>query len=97
MQYILCFIISLIFIHIAVNKYDKQKKKSFYIYSLIALLIPSILAGARAATIGTDTMVYTIPVFDFISEYGYNIIEKVHNMGVEYGYIFFTYIIVLFN
>lgn len=97
MQYISCFIVSLIFMHIAVNKYSKEKKKSFYLYSLIALLIPSILAGARATTVGTDTMVYTIPVFDFISEYGHNIIERVHSMGVEYGYIFFTYIIVLFT
>lgn len=52
--YLLAFAISTILIAIA----EKQKTKYFILLSFVAVLIPCLLAGFRAADVGTDVTVY---------------------------------------
>lgn len=48
----------------AERKLDENKTKSFIFLSIIAILVPSILAGCRDYTIGTDVQVYVLPTFE---------------------------------
>ncbi|MGJ0841791.1 EpsG family protein [Clostridium tertium] len=62
--YLICFAVSCIFLKIS----EVSKKKLLYnIFTTIGLLIPCILAGLRADTIGTDIQVYVKPMFEAAS------------------------------
>ncbi len=55
MIYLACFAVSALFAHYA-NK--TQKKHLFWLFSVLSILIPTLLAGLRDYEIGTDTMNY---------------------------------------
>ena len=60
--YLIIFIISFIFGKIA--EINKEKNKIiFFTFSLLAILVPSLMAGIRASGIGTDTKVYIDWIF----------------------------------
>lgn len=44
---------------------DETHKKKINIWVVLAIFIPAILAGARDYTVGTDTLVYGVPFFDY--------------------------------
>lgn len=56
--YLLMFIFSGIFVYFAQRNFKKQHKLNGIIFSIIAILIPSIIAGCRSINIGTDLKVY---------------------------------------
>lgn len=59
--YVICFIISVLLFYLAYKINGVFLKKIFVI---IAILIPSILAGLRYETIGTDINVYVKPIYE---------------------------------
>jgi len=63
MIYIIIFILSLFFIWCG-EKFKTKNKLISYIFTIIALLIPCLVAALRATTIGTDTDVYVIRLFN---------------------------------
>lgn len=64
--YIVIFIFTILFTYLA----EKNKNKfSVFIYSLLALLLPSVLAGLRDSGIGTDTQVYVDSSWNAIQFY----------------------------
>lgn len=44
---------------------NKIKEKKFNIWIVLAILFPSILAGARDEIVGTDTSIYGVPYFTY--------------------------------
>lgn len=58
MVYFIVFFTAMIFAFFANNSFKKEKKKSGIIFSILAILIPSLLAGLRLKGIGTDTLYY---------------------------------------
>ena len=63
MIYCIMFLISLIFIYIG-TKLEKKNKIFAYVFEIIGILLPCLLAAFRATTIGTDTDVYVTKIFD---------------------------------
>lgn len=61
MIYILCFLLSILFCFLANKKYENKKK--FYIFSILAIIIPVLLATFRGLEVGTDLKVYLYPAF----------------------------------
>lgn len=64
MIYIICFIFSTFFTYIAQKNFDKNKKKEGIFWSILAILIPSILAGLRDNSIGSDIEAYVTRLFE---------------------------------
>ena len=65
MIYIICFIISSSLFYIS----SKQKNKAVgLMIDCIALLLPCLLAGLRASSVGTDVTVYLEPMFNLAKE-----------------------------
>lgn len=58
--YLLSFAVSLMLIAFS----EKRRKEYFIFFSVIALLIPCLLAGFRAETVGTDVLVYVKPMVE---------------------------------
>lgn len=58
--YLLSFAISLLLI----GCNEKKRKEYFIFFSIIALLIPCLVAGLRAETVGTDVLVYVKPMVE---------------------------------
>lgn len=58
MIYLLVFLISTYFIYLGEKNYKKNNKKTAVVFCLIAILLPSLLAGLRIEGIGTDTLYY---------------------------------------
>lgn len=56
--FILCFLCSYV-----AEKSNEKRKAFFYIFSIMAIFIPSFIAGIRASGVGTDTKVYVDWVF----------------------------------
>ena len=97
--YISIFLISYIFAVFAEKKLKKNHIKSFCFFSVIAILIPSILAGLRASGIGTDTKVYIDWVF-IANAYSNNISEAfqfIQTSGIEPLYCLVNYIVTRFS
>lgn len=61
--YVICTILSCFFIHMGTH--DRMKSKKINIWVILAILIPSILAGARDISVGTDTSTYGVPFFTY--------------------------------
>lgn len=57
MIYIICFLLSMLFAGLAQKAYKKNKVIG-NLFSVIAILIPSILAGIRTTDIGIDVDIY---------------------------------------
>lgn len=89
--YLLCFVLSCFFTWKASNADGKEHKKRFLIYSVISILLPSILAGARNNTVGTDMQVYGDYYFHFAQKTGF--LEFVFPSSGEYLYNLLVYTI----
>lgn len=59
--YLIAFVLSCLLIKIATSTNDKR---IFYLFSVIGILLPCVLAGVRADTIGTDVRVYVEPMVE---------------------------------
>ena len=70
MIYLLIFSLSLISSALAINCY-KKNKIIFLVFSCIAILLPSILAGLRDKSIGIDVEWYIIPSLNQVTKMSY--------------------------
>lgn len=59
--YVVTFVLSVLFIFLSRRLRYRQLRK---LCAIIGILLPAILAGCRAATIGVDVSVYAIPSFE---------------------------------
>lgn len=86
--YIVVFLISIFCSYIA----QSSKNKSIgFIFNLLAVLIPSILAGCRDTNIGTDVEVYGVQVFN-ASVYSSSVSEMVDlNPNIDYLFLVLSY------
>ena len=72
--------------------YDDRRR--FIAGSLLAVLPPILIAGLRDSTVGSDTDLYVIPIFNGIASNGQNLIEFLDSYpGMEWGYLFVNYVI----
>ena len=72
--YIICFIAVAIFSYFAERSLGNKRRTKYIIYSLIAVLIPSVMAGCRDYDIGADIGVYVLPTFNQALRYS-NLID----------------------
>ncbi len=97
--YLLGFAISLVLIAIA----EKKRTSVFVTVSVIALLIPCLIAGLRAQTIGTDVMVYVKPLTqsaiisdnlkEFFSTYWFQAWRNLYSKDYDIGFSLLVYIV----
>lgn len=101
MIYIIIFFICIVCTYIA-EKSTKSKGK-FLIFSALAVLLPSGLAGFRDTGIGTDTVTYAEFIFEKIasSNYSFSSFLKAYSdeefFGIEFSYALLNYIVSLFS
>lgn len=64
--YLLSFLISCFLIYFA-EKFNRTSGILTSLFIFLSILIPSVLAGARALTIGTDVLNYISPMYNAAS------------------------------
>ena len=90
--YILIFALSLLGVQMADMWYDDRRR--FIVGSLLAVLPPILIAGFRDITVGSDTDLYIVPIFNGIASNGQNLTEFIDSYpGMEWGYLFLTFVI----
>lgn len=97
--YLIGFTVSLILIGMT----EKKKTGVFIAASAIALLIPCLIAGLRAQTIGTDVMVYVKPLTqaaiiaddlrDYFNSYWYLSWRNLYAMEYDIGFSLLVYVV----
>lgn len=97
--YLIGFAASLILIAMT----EKKRTRIFVIASAIALLIPCLIAGLRAQTIGTDVMVYVKPLTqaaimaddlnDYFNSYWYASWRNLYAMDYDIGFSLLVYVV----
>lgn len=76
---------------------DKPRKLVHIFTALVIILLPAALAGMRASSVGTDTSVYGIPVFNnAISSYSLLSLFDARS-DIDYGFLFLAYIVSRFT
>lgn len=95
--YISVFIISYIFMSLA---WKCQKNKILFIgFSLLTILVPSLLAGFRDETVGHDLVHYAVPCWTACAEMK-NIAESfvyIYESGLEELYVLYDFILTRFT
>ncbi len=97
MTYLFCFIWVPIFMYLAEKQIKGDKKLSGWIFILIAILIPSIIAGLRSTSqgFGSDVRAYVIPAVRDASYMDFNSFMKtsINYAGyIEPGYMILIYL-----
>lgn len=90
--YIICFISSIICAYIAEINFKKNKRRSGITFSIFAILIPSIVAGIRASSVGYDVSVYVDSSFELASSMN-SLSTFIEWSYLEVGYSTLVYII----
>lgn len=92
--YLLVFLACLIFTSRAENAIEYGKKKNYYLYSVVALCIPCLLAGLRGIEVGTDTIRYEIMYQAAIDSSSWkHYFASMKLQGLEIGYSMFLYLL----
>ena len=86
--YLVTFAISLLSLYLATKTTNKIIRQIFYI---VAILTPSLLAGLRDVSIGTDTGMYPVYTYDFVSHANSLSQAITWNDSVEGAYSFICY------
>lgn len=90
--YIVTFALSLLGVKMADFWYNDRPR--FLVGSLLAVLPPILIAGLRDFTVGSDTDLYVVPIFNGIASNGQNLMEFLDSYpGMEWGYLFLTFIV----
>lgn len=89
--YLVCFIVTPLFTYLAEKKFKEERKRIGIFFSLLAILIPSIIAGIRDLSVGVDAQIYVEPVLREIK--GMSLIVAFERYSLEKGYILLIYII----
>jgi hypothetical protein len=94
MIYIITFFFSILSFYIAEKCLLIRKKIAYCFFLLIAILIPSILAGCRNLEIGVDVLVYVKDLYDLAhSCTSFALFQQSLVDPVEHLYLLFTYIV----
>ena len=93
--YILTFAISCLLTFIA-EKYIIKNKKVFVLLSLMAILLPSIIAGVRDFTIGYDVQLYGVNQFQ-LAVYSDSFGEYRQTLNTDIGYAALNYLVSRFT
>lgn len=89
MIYVCIFLISTFLIYLYEKCSNTKLKK---IYAILAVVIPSILAGIRGMSVGTDIKVYIIKNFDLAIQYK-SLLKYLSNFGDSYAYWTVSYLV----
>ena len=90
--YIVTFALSLLGVKMADLWYDDRHR--FLVGSLLVVLPPILIAGLRDSTVGTDTELYVVPIFNGIATNGQTLKEFLDSYpGMEWGYLFLTFVV----
>lgn len=96
--YIVMFILTFICTLLAQKSYKNNKMKRFKIYSFLAIMLPSILAGLRMSGVGTDTQVYIDNSFNAAVKTSLSSLPNlITNSSIEFGYILINFIVSRFT
>lgn len=93
MIYLFTFLLSVFIFQITDFFWDKKRVIAVLLL-LLGILIPSILAGCRDLSIGTDTSFYVLDYFRS-AKYSRNFLIYKDRVSSELGYLIFNYIITL--
>jgi hypothetical protein len=105
MIYFIVFLISIYATYWAESSIKKKSPKiKFYLFSIIAIIIPSALAGVRDSGVGTDTVTYVDYIFDYIlgvrnlkELFDCYLSQSIMGSHIEFIYLFLNYIVSLFS
>lgn len=90
--YLISFALSLLGVKMADLWYNDRRR--FLVGSFLAVLPPILIAGLRDSTVGSDTDIYVLPIFNGIASNGQNLIEFIDSYpDMEIGYLFVNYVI----
>lgn len=92
MIYIVIFIVTILFTYIAEKNFEKKNKAIGIVFSILAILIPSILAGIRTLDVGIDVQVYVEQNFK-IALQSQSFKECLENCNTDFLYVVINYII----
>ena len=92
MVYIIMFVITILFTYIAERNFDKKNKFIGVIFSILAIALPSIVAGLRNLDIGLDISVYVEQNFQTALQ-SQSFKECLGNLNTDFLYIVINYII----
>ena len=87
--YFLTIISSLLFIELADRKSRKKNKGPFVVLSIIAIIIPCLIAGMRAESVGVDVLTYSVPLFEMAHKTSFEQFAVAAN--VEIGFAALVY------
>lgn len=82
MIYIFIFLITIALTFLYDHSFEKSKRYSLLCLELIIILIPSLLGGLRATTVGTDNLNYAT-VFEYVSSHKLNEVLTTNIIGAE--------------
>ena len=97
--YFFVFFITFIFAYLAEKFYSKNNKFLFYVFSALAVLLPSLMASFRASGVGTDTQIYIDRIFHYMVN-SKNINDFVYYKSlsdVEILYFIFNFVVSRFS
>ncbi len=97
MIYFMTFFLSCIFTDIAQRFFKNDKKRKGIELSIIAILLPCLLAGFRSLDIGTDIKVYVNPFFQIAINSNNFFSYKLALSNIELLYSILNYIVSLFT
>lgn len=89
--YLVCFIITPLFTYIAEKSFKEEKRKKGVFFSLIAIIVPCIIAGVRDLSVGVDAEIYVAPVLKQIR--GKSLLVAFETYSLEKGYILLVYLV----
>lgn len=92
MIYIITFIVTILFTYIAEKNFEKKNKAIGRFFSILAIIIPSILAGLRTLDIGIDVQVYVEQNFKTALQ-SQSFKECLENCNTDFLYVVINYII----
>lgn len=97
LPYIVVFSFTILFTQCAQTAINKNRKILCFFCSAMAILLPSILAGLRGESVGTDVLVYVKPVYNIANRYDsfFEFFSDMKGTGyscTEFGYLVITYL-----
>lgn len=93
--FIICFILSPLFTYFAQRQFNKNRKIYGILFSIIAILIPSIMAGVRDLNVGRDIGVYVTPTIE--NALNNSIFNFLESSTTEIGFSIMIYVITFFG
>lgn len=91
-MYIITFALTILFTYLAERNFKKQNKRNGVFFSVIAILLPSLLAALRSENIGTDVGVYVKPYFEKALGYA-SFSDFVESIDSDYLFLLIVYFI----